>query len=557
MRWFEARYRFAGGVKRALVPEWLADSLSDRFEADLGLMQTTRLPVHQTKVRLIAAAIDATEQADNTTIELAGVDSVLLERGLALCVERHRQAWRDLGLGEPPSLANAFDLYAEDPREPAFMQCPEPLNRTPIAEERGIKLLPDFGFAVPSLVLVREPTQLAFQLMAFAGKQFYVKGQPTSSRPLAQAVAIDLPGRPAWRLRHEVETTLGWLPFARDQLGLRGVITFAWLLPFVAGDRPIPRRHQHPCLLDVSAPLRVRRDGHIAVYSKTCHIGGSDMQLGNAALGPREAWVATGLPGIALAPATSRRAGRGRKEGKGEKADALAALGLEAKPDLMQRPFGKVPRSADIVGIIETARLGGSNEIVGVPALDIYRSEQRDSFDLPQGAELVIEGEPIGQSTTESWIEVRVPLPDPAAGAEKLRGRWSRWCAAAKHQLERRSERAAHLDNAIQDAFRYRHQASDRKAARKTRDRSRTFARRWIDSFELATDGPLWHVAARTWDDETQNQREWGPVLTEAEREAARRAFEALGGFDDPATIMAAARSGLLALIEGRRERVA
>ena len=393
--------------------------------------------------------------------------------------------------------------------------------------------------------------------MAFAGKQFYVKGQPTSSRPLAQAVAIDLPGRPAWRLRHEVETTLGWLPFARDQLGLGGAITFAWLLPFVSGERPIPRRHQQPCLLDVGAPLRVRRDGRIAVYSKTCRIGGSDMQLSNAALGPREAWAATGLPGIALAPATSRRAGRGRKEGKAEKADALAALGLEAKPDLTQRPFGKVPRSVDIVGIIETARLGGSNKIVGVPALDIYRSEQSDSFDLPRGAELVIEGEPIGQSTTESWIEVRVPLPDPAAGAETLRGRWSRWCAAAKHQLERRSERAARLDNAIRLAFLRRHQASDRRAGRKTRDRSRTFARRWIGSFELATDGPLWHVAARTWDDETQNQREWGAVLAEAEREAARRAFEALGGFDDPATIVAAARSGLLALIEGRRERVA
>ena len=557
MRWFEAHYRLASVVKRALLPEWLADSLNDRFDADLGLMQTTRLPVHQTKVRLIAAAIDATEQADNTTIELAGVDPPLMERGLTLCVERHRQAWRDLGLGEPPSLAHAFELYAEDGREPAFMQCPEPLDRAPIAEERGIKLLPDFGFAVPSLEPAREPTQLAFQLMAFAGKQFYVKGQPTSSRPLAQAVAIDLPGRPAWRLRHEVETTLGWLPFARDQLGFAGAITFAWLLPFAAGERPIPRRHQHPCLLDVSAPLRVRRDGHIAVYSKTCRIGGSDMQLSNAALGPREAWVATGLPGIALAPATSRRAGRGRKEGKAGKADALAALGLEAKPDLMQRPFGKVPRSADIVGIIETARLGGSNEIVGVPALDIYRSEQRDSFDLPRGAELVIEGEPIGQSTTESWIEVRVPLPDPAAGPERLRGRWSRWCAVAKHQLERRSECAARLDNAIEHAFLRRHQASGRKTGRKTHNRSRTFARRWVDSFELATDGPLWYVASRTWDDETQNKRDWLAVLAQAEREAARRAFEALGGFDDPATVVAAARSGLLALIEGRREGAA
>jgi hypothetical protein len=117
LRCFEARYRVAGAVKRRPLPEWLADSLDDRFEADLGLIQTTRLPVHQTKVRLLAAAIDAVERADGDTFEFAQVDAALVERGLTLCVEGHRQAWRDLGLGEPPSLAYAFELYAEDPRE--------------------------------------------------------------------------------------------------------------------------------------------------------------------------------------------------------------------------------------------------------------------------------------------------------------------------------------------------------------------------------------------------------------------------------------------------------
>ncbi len=223
LRWFEAHYRLASVVKRALLPEWLADSLNDRFDADLGLMQTTRLPVHQTKVRLIAAAIDAIEQADNTTIELAGMDPTA------------DGAWsRPLCRAAPTGLARSWARRAAEPCQRLRAVCrgclanrPSCNVRSPSTGRRSLKrgessCCPISALLVPSLVLVREPTQLAFQLMAFAGKQFYVKGQPTSSRPLAQAVAIDLPGRPAWRLRHEVETTLGWLPFARDQLGLRG-----------------------------------------------------------------------------------------------------------------------------------------------------------------------------------------------------------------------------------------------------------------------------------------------------------------------------------------------
>jgi hypothetical protein len=38
---FSADYRFAGAAKTAQVPQWLADSLDDRFEGDLGLVQTT------------------------------------------------------------------------------------------------------------------------------------------------------------------------------------------------------------------------------------------------------------------------------------------------------------------------------------------------------------------------------------------------------------------------------------------------------------------------------------------------------------------------------------
>src|SRR4051794_19344113 len=133
---FSAAYRFAGSAKAAPLPQWLADSLDDRFEGDLGLIQTTRLAVHQTKVRLTAAAIDAIEHTrGGGQVPLEAVDAALIRSGLETCIGRHAEAWRHLCPREPvPSFAWAFDLHAAGPAEPAFMQCPEPSGPSPVAE---------------------------------------------------------------------------------------------------------------------------------------------------------------------------------------------------------------------------------------------------------------------------------------------------------------------------------------------------------------------------------------------------------------------------------------
>jgi hypothetical protein len=441
--------------------------------------------VHQTKVRLTAAAIDAVENSrGGGQVQLGRVDAKLIQDGLELCIARHAEAWRALCPQELlPSFACAFELIAPEPAKPAFMQCPQPAGLTPVAEARGLKLLPDFGFAVPSLVPADGPMQRACQLMAFAGKQFYVKGQPTGSRPLSQAVAIDVPGWPAWRFRHEVETCLGMIVFGREQLGFRGGIVFAWLLPFIPGGRPIPRELQHPCLLDVGSPLRLRPDGRIAVYSRTCRIGGSDMQLGNAALGPRDVWPAAGLPGIRITTGGAHKRGAKAKAGK---AAALQTAGLEAKPIFVQRPFNRVPSGAEIVGLIGATRLGGGNGGLGVPALDIYRREE--GFELPEGAELVVEGEPIGAtSTTATWLDIRIPLPDPAAGAETIRSRWVRWQGAAERQVQERARRGELLRGMLYGAFLRRHQVGERQPGKRAKEKAGVFARRWHEALETGT----------------------------------------------------------------------
>ena len=59
-------------------------------------------------------------------------------------------------------------------------------------------------------------------------------------------------------------------------------------------------------------------------------------------------------------------------------------------------------------------------------------------------------------------------------------------------------------------------------------------------------------MAARTWADSAANRRDWDVTLRAAVQTAARQALDALGGFDDPATLLSAGRAGLLRLVESR-----
>ena len=199
LRSFQAHYQFAGSQKTAALPEWLADSKDDRFGGDLGLTQTTRVSVHQTKVRLLAAAIDAEEAELGRNLHLEDVDAALVERGLSSCVERHRATWRRLEKRPVPTFEHAFELHAPSGSEPAFLQCPEPEGE-PVEVTDGLRLLPDLGFSVPAQVPAASEADLACQLMGYAGRLWYYRGRPTSSRPLGQTVAVDVPGRPAWRV---------------------------------------------------------------------------------------------------------------------------------------------------------------------------------------------------------------------------------------------------------------------------------------------------------------------------------------------------------------------
>lgn len=548
---FEVRWLFDGEKKSGDLPAWLSDSLDERYGGDIGLMQTTRLAVHQTKVRLVAAAVDAVEEMDGRQVDLSDVDRATVERGLLACVDRHEAAWREL-LGEPPpSFSHAFSLLSPDPQEPGFMQCPVPQEASIIDEGNGLKLLPGYGFALPTSVAASSEAQLAFQVMAYAGKLNYVRGSPTSSRPLAQAVALDLPGRPSWRFRHEVETTLDLMSVGREKLALTGGVVFAWLLPFLPNGRPIPRSHQHPCLLDIASPFRVLPGGRVRVFNRPCQTGKTSKSISSAAISPRDAWAATGLPCLPLAEGKGA-AKTGKAKATTTSVGQLEAAGLVPKPDLTQRPFGKVPSSADVLRLIETARFGGAGEGLGVPALGVYSRENLGSF---AGVEMVIEGEPIGRSTTRLWIEVRIPLPDPAAGAESIVDAWGAWQQAVGVQIEARRRAMDRLKGAAMAAWLARRQGAVKVHSRFALSKASEFAWRWIQQAEEATEASLWEVAARTWSDKARNEALWNRVLREAVQSAAVAAFDALGSFDDGATVLAASgRFGLLSIIHGRKE---
>src|SRR5690348_17681592 len=103
LRTFQVHYRFAGADKTAPLAEWLADSMDDRFGGDLGLTQTTRVSVHQTKVRLLAAALDAVETERGSELSADEVDATLVEHGLLSCLDRHRVVWTRLAAGPVPT----------------------------------------------------------------------------------------------------------------------------------------------------------------------------------------------------------------------------------------------------------------------------------------------------------------------------------------------------------------------------------------------------------------------------------------------------------------------
>lgn len=543
LRSFHVHYRFEGARKTAPLPEWLADSVDDRFGGDLGLTQTTRVSAHQTKLRLLAAAIDAVEAELGHGLNPGEVDAALVERGLSSCVERHRAAWEQLAEGPVPTFEHAFELRAPSGHEPAFLQCPEP-GGEPVEVTDGLRLLPDLGFSVPARVPAADEAGLAFQLMGYAGRLWYYRGKPTSSRPLGQAVAVDVPGRPAWRVRHELRVLLEGIKQGRERLRLRGGVVFAWLLPFLPEDKPIPRAEQHPLLLDVPSPVRVRADGRVAIYNRPCVVGGSEMALPTAALAHKSWWAASGLPCVAIE--------KPKKGGQAAGADDLRAAGLDPAPDLVQRPYGKVPDSGRLLELIRSTPMGGggSNEGLHPPVLTGY-ADGPEPIGEQAGAELVVEGEPIGNSTTAFWLDVRVPLPEPDSGAESGQARWRGWQGAVARQLETRSKAAARLAAAAEAAWLGRRRTGAGKPSSSTKAKARGFARRWTAEMEAETDPALWAIAARTWADKASNEARWQDALDRSVRRVAMRAFEALGGFDDSAALLASA--GLLALAEGRR----
>lgn len=549
LRSFPVRYRFAGADKVGFLPEWLADSVDDRFGGELGLTQTTRVAVHQTKVRLLAAALEAV--MDERGIDLTipdDIDAMLVESGLLACVERHRAAWkRIVEPNQPvPGFEHAFELRAADPAEPAFLQCPGPPPKNDEGVEakkevgQGLRLLPDHGFSVPAQVPPADDTELAFQLMGFAGRLWYYKGKPVTSRPLGQAVAVDVPGRPAWRVRHELYVLHG---IARTrEFEFRGGVVFAWLFPFLPRGRPIPRAEQHPLLIDVPSPIRVRADGRVAVWSWECPVGTRKKALPTAALALKEHWTAAGLPCIAIQKSPKPKGGKPKND-----ADALRAIGLDPAPEYMQKPYGKQPESRDILALLRGVPAHGDQEGLRVLVLKGY-ADGPEPIAEQEGAELVIEGEPIGNSTTALWLDVRIPLPEPNAGAETGQARWRGWQDAVERQIDIRAKRSARLAAAAKAAWAGRHRTPEGKPSAATERKAGAFARQWTGMLEAETDPALWRIAARTWNDRALNETRWGAELERAVRDVATRAFEALGGFDDPATLLASA--GLLALAD-------
>lgn len=551
MRSFDVPYLFGGSVKRAPVPEWLADSFDDRCGGEIGLIQTTRLCVHQTKVRLLAAALDAVADAETRVEEIT---PAFVEEGLQACIARHRERWPHLTKDTAPTFDYAFALYAPDDREPAFLQCPRPLGE-PFEVAEGIRLLPDLGFSVPAQVAPQDDAGLAFQLMANAGRLGYVKGRPTTSRPLGQAVAVDVPGRPAWRVRHEVRVLLASIERLRQGLGLKGGIVFAWLLPFHPCGVPIPRKEQHPLLIDVPAPVRVLEDHRVAVFNRPCKIGsGEGPALPAAALALRNWWADSGMPGLAARSTADAKAGKGSDEAKLTDAD-LRKAGLDPRPEYMQRPLGKPAGSADLLALIQQSPKGGGSGAAYPAVLSDYANAGPDEIDAQDGAELVIEGEPIGNSTTSFWLDVRVPLPEQGGTAEVAGERWRGWQKAVANELEHRRKVTAKLDIGAKSAWLARRQSGNARPSRQAVASASAFAKGWVSEVEAQTDPGLWALAARTWHDRAANEAEWCCIVDAAVRQAAQAAFDALGGYDDPATLMGA--SGLLRLMQGVADRTA
>jgi hypothetical protein len=545
LRSFQIRYRFGAGEKLASLPAWLADSMDDRFGGDIGLTQTTRVAVHQTKVRLLAAALDAVETARGCALYADEVDASLVERGLLSCIERHGDVWRRLTMEAVPTFEYAFDLYAPSGQEPAFLQCPQPAGE-PLKVMDGLRLLPDLGFSVPAQVSMADETDLAFQLMAYAGALGYYRGRPITSRPLGQAVAVDVPNRPAWRVRHELGVLLAGIRTSQETYGLRGDVVFAWLLPFLPNDKPIPRGEQHPLLIDVPSPLRVQANGHVAAYNRPCVVGGSGLALSAAGLARKTWWAASGLPCIALTPVT--------KKGSTADAEAFRAAGLDPSPDLMQRPYGAPPSSRSLFELLRSTPMGGGQDGLHPPVLAAYHRTARESLEGPEpigdqaGAELVIEGEPIGASKTEFWLDIRIPLPEPQAGAETGEARWRGWQGAVERQLDHRARAIGRLEAAAKAGWLARRSGTQTPSTT-MKAKAGAFARRWVAELEVETDPALWAIAARTWGDRAQNDAQWRDVVDRAVRQAATRAFYALGGFDSSTALLGA--TALLALAEG------
>ncbi len=551
MRSFDVPYMFGGSVKRAPMPEWLADSYDDRCGGEIGLIQTTRLCVHQTKVRLLAAALDALADRE---IRPEDITPAFVEEGLQACVARHRERWPHLTKDTAPTFDYAFALFAPDDGEPAFLQCPRPSGE-PFEVAEGIRLLPDLGFSVPAQVAPQDDAGLAFQLMANAGRLGYVKGRPTTSRPLGQAVAVDVPGRPAWRVRHEVGVLLASVKRLREGLDLKGGIVFAWLLPFHPGGVPIPRKEQHPLLIDVPAPVRVLGDRGVAVFNRPCKIGsGEGPALPAAALALRNWWADSGMPGLATRPTADAKAGKGSDEAKLTDAD-LRKAGLVPRPEYMQRPLGKPAGSADLLALIQQSPKAGGSGAAYPAVLSDYANAGPDEIDAQDGAELVIEGEPIGNSTTSFWLDVRVPLPEQGGTAEVAGERWRGWQRAVANELEHRRKVTAKLGIGAKSAWLARRQSGNARPSRQAVASASAFAKGWVLEVEAQTDPGLWAVAARTWHDTTANEAEWCGIVDAAVRQAAQAAFDALGGYDDPATLMGA--SGLLRLMQGVADRTA
>lgn len=542
---------FGGSAKRAPVPEWLANSFDDRFGGEIGLTQTTRLCVHQTKVRLLAAALDVLADRE---IRREEITPAFVEEGLQGCVARHRERWPHLTKDPVPTFDYAFALFAPDDCEPAFLQCPRPSGE-PFEVAEGIRLLPDLGFSVPAQVAPRDDAGLAFQLMANAGRLGYVKGRPTTSRPLGQAVAVDVPGRPAWRVRHEIGVLLASIDRLREGLGLRGGITFAWLLPFHPCGLPIPRKEQHPLLIDIPAPVRVLEDRRVAVFNRPCKIGrGEGPALPAAALALRNWWADSGMPGLAVQLAADAKAGKDNDQAKLTDAD-LREAGLDPRPEFMQRPLGRPAGSADLLALIQQSPKAGGNGATYPAVLSDYANAGPDEIDGQDGAELVIEGEPIGNSTTGFWLDVRVPLPEQGGTAEAAGERWRGWQKAVANELEHRRRVVAKLGIEAKSAWLARRQPRNAKPSRQAIANASAFAKGWMSEVEVQTDPGLWAVAARTWHDRAANEAEWRGIVDAAVRQAAQAAFDALGGYDDPATLMAA--PGLLRLMQNVADRTA